>query len=329
MNRTRRSRVAGVLAATLAASLWMLAGPLTAQTYPARTIRIVSPFSAGSGVDAIARVYAQRLAEQMQVAVVVENREGAGGMVGAGYVAKLPGDGYTLLVATTPFVVGPISQGNAAYDPVRDFTGVGRVAINPLLLAINADLPARTVKELVAYGRANPTVLTYASSGPGTPSQLEMEVLKARLGVEIREIPYRSNAQALTDTIAGTVSMYYTVQTTTLGNVRAGRLRALAVASARPTLALPEVPTMAEAAGLPGYESMIWYGFVAPAATPAALVQRLGGEVGRATQAPEIAEAIRKLGFEVAAGTSAEFGAQIVKEAERWTALVGKKEASK
>ncbi len=308
--------------ALLVASCWTATS--LAQPYPAKSVRIVSPFSAGSGVDAIARVYARRLAEQLQVSVVVENREGAGGMVGAAHVAKLPGDGAALLVATTPFVVAPISQANASYDPVKDFAAVGRVAINPLLLAINADLPAKTMRELIAYGRANPGALTYASSGPGTPSQLEMEALKARLGIDIREIPYRSNAQALTDTIAGTVSMYYTVQTTTLANVRAGKLRALAVAASRPTAALPEVPTMAEAAGLPGYESMVWYGFVVPAATPAALVQRLSAEVARATQALEIGEAIRKLGFDVSAATGPEFGVQIVREAERWTALAGK-----
>ncbi len=290
--------------------------------FPSKPIRIVAPFSAGSGVDAIARMYAQQLSEQLKVPVVVENREGAGGMIGAAYVAKLPADGYSLLVATTPFVVGPISQGNAAYDPIKDFVAVSRLATNPLALAVNPNVPAKTMKDLIAYARSNPGALTYASSGPGTPSQLEMESLKSLLGIDIREIPYKSNAQALTDLIGGTVSMYYTVQSTTLANLKAGKLRALGVGASRATQALPDVPPVAEAAGLPGYEALIWYGFVAPKGTPPEIVAQLNAAITRASQAPTVMEGIAKNGFESAPSSPAEFATQMGTEADKWTALV-------
>ncbi|MCK9512997.1 MAG: tripartite tricarboxylate transporter substrate-binding protein [Pigmentiphaga sp.] len=287
--------------------------------FPTKALRIVAPFSAGSGVDAIARVFAQQLSEQMGVPVVVENREGAGGMIGSAYAAKLPADGYSMLVATTPFVVGPIMQNNTSYDPIQDFAAVSRLAVNPLALTVHAGLPAKTMAELIAYAKDNPGELTYASSGPGTPSQLEMEGLKRRLDLDIREIPYRSNAQALTDMIAGTVDMYYTVQSTSLGNVQAGQVRALAVASPEPTLALPGVPTMAEAASLPGYESLVWYGFVVPEGTPANIVQRLNREVAQAAAVPRVTEAVQKLGFEIAPSSSEAFDEQMRVEAERAT----------
>lgn len=310
--------------AALTVSLAMLAGVCaqaqTQDAYPSKQLRIVAPFSAGSGVDSLARIYARQLAEQLHVPVIVENKEGAGGMIGAAYAAKLPGDGYTLLVATTPFVVGPISQGNAGYDPFKDFTSVAGVAHNPLALAINPSVPAATMKDLITYARAHPGVLTYASSGPGTPSQLEMEALKSQLRLDIREIPYRSNSQAMTDVMAGFVSMYYTVQSTTLGNLRAGKLRALAVAAARPTQALPEVPTMADAAGLPDYEALVWYGFVAPAGTPPELVARLHAEIERATQVPAVADGIKALGFEPVASSPTEFAAQMKREGQKWAA---------
>lgn len=302
----------------------MLAASLTCAqageaAFPNKTLRIVAPFSAGSGVDAIARLFAQQLSQQMGVSVVVENREGAGGMIGAAYAAKLPADGYSMLVATTPFVVGPIMQDNTSYDPIQDFTGVSRLAVNPLALTVHAGLPAQSMAELIAYAKENPDELTYASSGLGTPSQLEMEALKRQLGLEIREIPYRSNAQALTDMIAGTVDMYYTVQSTALGNVQAGQVRALAVASPEPTHALPGVPTMAEAANLPGYESLVWYGFVVPEGTPADIVERLNREVTQAAAVPSVADAVRKIGFEIAPSTPEAFNQQMLAEAERTT----------
>jgi tripartite-type tricarboxylate transporter receptor subunit TctC len=308
--------------AALALSMAALQGaPAWAQA-SAKPIRIIAPFSAGSGVDAIARIYARHLSELLKTSVVVENKEGAGGMIGAAYAGKQAADGTTLLVATTPFVVGPISQGNAGYDPLKDFTAVARIATNPLALAVNPAVPAKNMRELIAYAKSNPGVLTYASSGPGTPSQLEMEFLKARLGVDIREIPYKSNAQALTDTIGGTVNMYYTVQSTTLANIQAGKLKALAVGSAQRTTALPDAPTVSEASGLAGYEAQVWYGFVVPSGTPADVVARLNAAVVRTAQQPDVMEEVKKLGFEPSPSTPAEFAGTMGREAEKATAML-------
>lgn len=329
MSRTTPSplRRRACLALFAAASLGLPGSPgAWAQNPPpglsAKPLRIVAPYSAGSGVDLIARVYAKHLGEVLNLATVVENRDGAGGMIGSAYVAKQPADGHTLLVATTPFVVGPISQGNTSYDPLKDFAPLAQLAINPLALTINSNLPIKSMAELVAYTKANPDKLTYASSGPGTPSQLEMEALKARLGMSIREIPYKSNAQALADTIGGTVDMYYTVQSTGMSNVHAGKLRAIGVGSLKRTAALPDTPTIAEAANLPGYESLVWYGLVAPAGTPAAAVKTLSEAINKVTHKPEVMEEMKKLGFESSPTSPEEFRKIMAKEAERATAAL-------
>ncbi|MGE4243146.1 Bug family tripartite tricarboxylate transporter substrate binding protein [Ramlibacter sp.] len=325
---THRIRIRLLAAASLALGLALPLVPGMAGAQGAgKPIKIVAPFSVGSGVDSISRIYARVLGEQLGVPVVVENRDGAGGMIGAAYASKQPADGTTLLLATTPFVVGPITQGNAGYDPLKDFAAVARIATNPLALAVNPNVPAKNLRELVAYAKANPGKLTYASSGPGTPSQLEMEVLKAQLGVDIREIPYKSNAQALTDTIAGTVDMYYTVQSTTLANIQGGRLKALAVGALKRTSALPETPTVSEASGLRDYEAQVWYGIVVPAATPADVVRRINAAILKAAQMPEVVDEVKKLGFESSASSPADFVSTMTREADRAAAIAraGKK----
>lgn len=315
----RRRACLALIAAASLGSAW-------AQNPPpgmgAKPLRIVAPYSAGSGVDMIARIYAKHLGEVLNLPTVVENRDGAGGMIGSAYVAKQPADGHTLLVATTPFVVGPISQSNTSYDPIKDFAPLGQLAVNPLALTINGNLPIKTMADLVAYTQAHPGKLTYASSGPGTPSQLEMEALKARLGMDIREIPYKSNAQALADTIGGTVDMYYTVQSTGMSNVHAGKLRAIGVGALKRTTALPDTPTIAEAASLPGYESLVWYGLVAPAGTPPLVVKTLSEAIMKASQRPEAIEEIKRLGFEPMPTGPDAFLKVMTREAEKATAAL-------
>ncbi|QHE84179.1 Bug family tripartite tricarboxylate transporter substrate binding protein [Hydrogenophaga sp. BPS33] len=309
--------------ALITASLGLLGATSTwAQLSPNKPLRIVSPYSAGSGVDMIARVYAKHLGEVLNLPTIVENRDGAGGMIGSAYVAKQPADGHTILVATTPFVVGPISQSNTSYDPLKDFVALGQLAVNPLAMTITSSLPIKSMTDLVAYAKAHPGKLTYASSGPGTPSQLEMEALKARLGMDIREIPYKSNAQALADTIGGTVDMYYTVQSTGLSNVQAGKLRALGVGALKRTTAMPDTPTIAEAANLPGYESLVWYGLVAPAGTPPAVVKTLSDAILKASSRPEAIEDIKKIGFEPMPTSPDAFAKIMAKEAEKATAAL-------
>ena len=320
----RRRTSLALLAASIglfgSANAWAQDPPSGMSSKP---LRIISPYSAGSGVDMIARLYAKHLGDTLNLPTVVENREGAGGMIGSAYAAKQPADGHAILVATTPFVVGPISQNNTSYDPLKDFTPLGQLAVNPLALTITASLPIKSMSELVAYAKANPGKLTYASSGPGTPSQLEMEALKARLGMDIREIPYKSNAQALADAIGGTVDMYYTVQSTGMSNVHAGKLRAIGVGSLKRTTALPDTPTIAQSANLPGYESLVWYGLVAPAGTPAAAVNALSKAILEVSHKPEVIDAIKKMGFEPMPSTPEAFGKVMSTEAEKAVAALG------
>lgn len=329
MKKTSLSLFLRARFAMFSAALLCAAGAVAQSPPPGmslKPLRIVSPYSAGSGVDMIARIYARHLGNVLGLSTVVENRDGAGGMIGSAYVAKQPADGHTILVATTPFVVGPISQSNTSYDPLKDFVALGQLAVNPLALTITYSLPIKSMSDLVAYAKANPGKLTYASSGPGTPSQLEMEALKSRLGMDIREIPYKSNAQALSDTIGGTVDMYYTVQSTGLSNVQAGKLRAIGVGAIKRTAALPETPTIAEAANLPGYESLVWYGLVAPAGTSPTVVKTLSDAIIKASRNPETIEEIRKLGFEPLPSSPEDFMKVMVKEAEKAsTALRGAK----
>lgn len=289
---------------------------------PSTPLRIVAPYGPGSGLDMIARVYARYLGDELNLPVVVENRAGAGGMIAAAHVAKQPADGHTIMVVATPFVVGPISQKNTSYDPINDFVALAQLAVNPLALTITDSLPVKNMEELVAYAKANPGKLSYASSGPGTPSQLEMEALKARLGMDIREIPYKSNAQALSDTISGTVDMYYTVQSTGMSNVHAGTLRALGVGSLEPTSALPDTPTMADAANLPGYESLVWYGMVAPAGTAPEIVTVLNEAILKVSNQPDVVDNINKIGFELRLSSPEEFMDVMIKEAERANAAL-------
>jgi len=294
-------------------------------TFPSKPIRIIAPFSVGSGVDTIARIYADELSKELKVPVIVENKEGAGGMIGSALAARLPADGYSMLLATTPFVVAPITQRNVSYDPIKDFDAVARLATNPLAFVINAKVPAKNMGELISYAKANPGKLTYASSGLGTPSQLEMESLKSQLGLDILEIPYKSNAQALTDLLAGTVSIYYTVQSTSLSNMKSGALRALAVGSTEKTQALPDVPTVAESAHLPGYEAIVWYGLVAPKGTSQDRIAILQRGLENASKSEDVIKKIRNNGFEPSVLGAAEFQKQMVDEGEKWATFTGKK----
>ena len=246
-------------------------------------------------------------------------------MIGSALAARLPADGYSMLLATTPFVVAPITQRNVSYDPIKDFDAVARIATNPLAFVINAKVPAKNMGELISYAKANPGKLTYASSGLGTPSQLEMESLKSQLGLDILEIPYKSNAQALTDLLAGTVSIYYTVQSTSLSNMKSGALRALAVGSTAKTQALPDVPTVAESANLPGYEAIVWYGLVAPKGTPQDRIAILQRGLEQASKSEDVIKKIRNNGFEPSVLGSADFQKQMVNEGEKWATFTGKK----
>lgn len=292
------------------------------QEFPTRPVRIVVPYSTGSGSDVISRALAAKFTEAWSQPVVVENREGAGGLIGAQTVAKAAPDGYTLLFAGIPWAVSPSLHARASYDALRDFVAIGRVGFIPSVLVVNPALPVKDVKELLQLARARPGQLDYSSSGKGSPSHLFMEYLKTMAKADIVEVPYKITSQALTDVIGSQVKMNMPILVAALPHIQAGRLKALAVTSATRSAAAPEIPTMAESAGLPDYEATQWVGLVAPAGTPAVAVARINAELNRALQQPDVRERIGKLGVEFATTTPEQFTAFIRTDTNKWGALI-------
>lgn len=293
-----------------------------AQEYPSRGLKIVVPFGPGTGSDALARTIGAKVAQSLGQPVSVENREGAGGVIGARAVLAAPADGYTLLLAANPFVAGPLLYEQPPYDPLKDFVAVAKVASVPNVLLVNNAVAAKTVKELIARAKQSPGKLNYASSGKGTPSQLETELFKSMYDLDIVEVPYKSTAQAMTDVIGGQVSVYYPTLAAGLPHIKSGRVRALAVGGVHRSPAAPDVPTMAEALGAPDYEAQTWYGFVVAAGTPSAIVATLKAEIARAVQTPEVKERIAGQGGALTDGGPEDFAAQMHAEIEKWTRVV-------
>ncbi|MFN0163808.1 MAG: Bug family tripartite tricarboxylate transporter substrate binding protein, partial [Burkholderiales bacterium] len=254
----------GLVATLASAAVFAQTGP-----FPSRPMRLIVPYSAGSGSDVVARTIGQKIAEQSGQPVIVENRDGGGSLIGTMAAAKSPPDGYTMLIAANPFVILPSQSAKPPYDPTRDFVPIAKIAVIPLVLAVAPNVAVNNVRELVAHARANPGKLSYASSGPGTISQQEMELFKQVTGLDIFEVPYKSTAQAMTDTIGGQVALFPGIMPLTLPHIRAGRVRALAVFDSQRSAQLPDVPTINEDLKIPGYvPTPVWYGFVAPAGTP-------------------------------------------------------------
>ena len=295
-----------------------------AQPFPNRALKIVVPFGPGTGSDVLARTIGAQLAEALGQPVVIENREGAGGLIGARAVLGAPADGYALMLAANPFVVSPLLYEQPPYDPLKDFAPVARVTVVPNVLVASNAVPVRTAKELIAYARANPGKLQYASSGVGTPSQLETELLKATFGLDILEVPYKSTAQAMTDVIAGVVSIYYPTLPAALPHIRSGKLHALGIGDVKRSPQAPDVPTLAETLDLPGYEAHTWYGFVVRAGTPADVITRLNVEIARAMRAPDVQQRVTALGGQVISGSPEEFSRQMRAEGSKWAALIRK-----
>jgi tripartite-type tricarboxylate transporter receptor subunit TctC len=300
----------------------LIAGSAVAETYPSRAIRIIVPFSAGGTVDILARLVGAKLQAAWGQPVVIDNRTGAGGNVGADLVAKAEPDGYTLLVAPSP----PLSINVSLYrdlpfDPLRDFAPISLLADVPNLLETNPRLPARSVAELVAYAKAHPGKLNFASQGNGTTSHLAGELFKLKAGIDITHVPYRGTAPALNDLVAGNVDLMFDNLVSSLPLVRAGNLRPLAVGSTTRSAALPDVPTLIES-GFAGFESTAWFAMLAPAGTPPAIVEQLSGAVATALRKPDVAARLSDLGATTEASTPAALGARMRSEIERWGAVV-------
>ena len=306
---------AGALIALVAAVTW-------AQPFPTRPIRIVVPFPAGGTTDVLARAAAQKLSESLGQPAVVDNRPGAGGNIGAELVAKAPPDGYTLLMGTVgTHAINPSLYPRMPYDHVRDFAPVILVAGVPNVLVINPALPVNSVAELLAYAKANPGKLNFASSGNGTSIHLSGELFKTMTGVQMAHVPYKGSAPALQDLMGGSVQLMFDNLPSSLALIKAGKLKALAVTSLARAAALPDVPTLAES-GLPGFEASSWFGLLAPAGTPQPVIAKLNSEIAKWLASPEAKEKLLAQGAIAAGGTPEDFARHIAAETAKWQKVV-------
>lgn len=288
-----------------------------AQTYPARSVRVIAASGAGGGVDTISRILAQRLTERMGQQFIVENRPGAGGAVGSEAVARATADGHTLLTISIAHAVIPASHKNLSYDPVRDLVPITVLVNAPNVLAMHPSLPARSIKELIALARAKPGELYYASSGNGSPAHLATELLKLLTGINMVHVPYKGTAPGMTDVIAGRVSLMFASVISTRAHVTAGKLRLLATAGSRRAMAMPELPTIAEA-GVPGYAVDVWYAMLAPTATPRAVLTQINGEAAKVLHLPDIRERLAAIGLEPVGEPLEPTAAYINAEIAKW-----------
>jgi len=306
----------------LGALLALFAAIASAQTYPAKPIRLVVPFPPGGATDILARDVAQKLTEAWGQQVIVDNRPGAGGNIGSELVAKSAPDGYTLEMGTVgTHAINASLYAKMPYDHVKDFAPVILVAGVPNVLVVNPAVPANSVAELIEYAKANPGKLNFASSGNGTSIHLSGELFKVMAGVQMTHVPYKGSAPALQDLLGGQVQLMFDNLPPSLPQIKAGKLRALAVTSVARAPALPDVPTMAEA-GLPGYEASSWFGVLAPAGTPPAIVAKLNSEIAKWLATPEAKEKLSKQGANAAGGTPEDFAKHIAAETTKWAKVV-------
>jgi tripartite-type tricarboxylate transporter receptor subunit TctC len=302
----------------------LVATPIAAnaQVYPAKPVRLIVPFAPGGGNDVIARLLGQKLSETWKQQVVVENRPGAGGNIGAELVAKAPPDGYTLLLGHTGvFAINPSLYPKLSYDSQKDFSPVSLLATAPLVLVVHPNVPANSLRELIALAKAQPGKLNYASSGSGTGAHLSGELLRSMAKVDLTHVPYKGTAPAMTDLMGGQVQMMFSVLPAVLPHIRSGKLKAIAVTGKQQTSLLPGVPTMAES-GVPGYVSTLSYGVLAPAKTPDAVVKEINGQVAKVLATPEFRERLAFEGAEPLGGSPADFAAVIKAETEKWAKVV-------
>ena len=308
--------IAALCAAALGASL-PAPGGAQAQSYPSRPIKVVVGFPPGQATDVIARLMAAKLAESLGQPVVVENRPGKGGSLGAEAVAKSPPDGYTLLVsATAPLATNFNLYPSVGYNPATDFAPISLMAWLPFVLIVNPSVPANTLAELIAYAKTRPGALSYASSGNGTTAHLTMEMLKKATGIDILHVPYKGGVAALSDVMAGQLQMGWDTALFVLPHVKAGKVRAIATASPTRSPLMPDIPAAAET--VPGFSSGAWLGLVAPAGTPRDIVNRLNAELHKLMKTPELTEKLAGLGSEVLLSTPDEFHEHIRRELVKW-----------
>ncbi len=310
--------IASIIAAAIAAGT----GPVAAQTYPAKPIRIIAPFAPGGGTDFIARVAATKLTEVLGQQVIVDNRPGAGGTLGAEIGAKALPDGYTLTLIAGSYAVNP-SLYKIPYDPAADITPVIQLSQGPLLIVVHPSLPVKTAKDLIALAKSKPGGLTYASSGQGSIVHLATELFSDLAGIKMVHVPYKGTGPAITDTIAGQTQILFGSMAVTLPQTKNGRLKPVAVTTAKRSEVLPNVLTVTEA-GIKGYEVILWHGLIAPKNLPKPILDRLNGELNKILSNKDMQDKLAGDGVSAAGGSPEQFGALIKKDIDTWRKVVQK-----
>ncbi|NSX16826.1 tripartite tricarboxylate transporter substrate binding protein [Cupriavidus taiwanensis] len=317
-----RRLAAGMLACAALTPAAALAGAGDAARFPDRPVRIIVPFSAGGVVDSVTRITAENMAKVLQQPVIVENKTGAGGAIGADLVARSPADGYTLLAVSPSYVIGPLLNPSIQGKSGKDFRAVAGIGAVPNVIVVPAASPLRTLPELLDAARSKPATLTYASAGVGTSNHLSGELLAQMTQVKLTHVPYKGQPEAMSDLLGGRVSMMALTSAIARQQVQSGKLRALAVTTAKRSAVMPDVPTVAEAARLPGYEVGGWFGLVAPQGTPDAVVRKLADAAVRATADPATARRLAELGMELAPQPAAAFQQFLDTETKKWTGVL-------
>jgi tripartite-type tricarboxylate transporter receptor subunit TctC len=308
------------LCAALTCAAAIAALPGLADDYPVRPIRVVVGFSAGSGADISARVVGQRMGQILGQQIVVENKTGAGSSLAADLVARAPKDGYTLLMATIANVINAVVTPNLSFDFRKDFAPVVRLTTTPNILVVHPSVGVKSVKELIDLAKAKPDQLSFASSGVATGTHLAAELFKVMTGVKMVHVPYAGSPQAVTDLLAGRVQVFFSPASTVLQHVREGKLVALASTEARRAAMAPDLPTMAEA-GLPGFETGLWFGLVAPAGTPKEIIDKLARAGNEALKTDEVGKALAPQGIDLVGGSPEEFARYLDGEMKRWATV--------
>jgi tripartite-type tricarboxylate transporter receptor subunit TctC len=306
----------------LALALLAFASLARADDYPSKPIRFVVPYPAGGPLDTVARLLGQKVSESMKQPIIVDNRPGAGGNIGADFVAKAAPDGYTILMgAVATHAINPTLYSHIPYDPVADFMPVTQVASTPNVLVVNPSLPAKNVREFIAYAKANPGKLNFGSGSTGSAGHLAGELFKTMAGVDMTHVPYKGAGPAMQDLVAGQIQLMFDNLASSLGQIRAGKVRALAVTTAKRTSLAPDLPTIAES-GLPGFDINTWFGVFVPAKTPQPIVDRLHAEFTRALAMPDVRQKMIDLGAEPVGSTPAEFAALIRSEKDKYARVI-------
>lgn len=292
-----------------------------AQSFPSRPVRLLVPFAPGGTTDVVARVVGAKLAEVMGQPVVVDNRAGGSTIIGTEALARAAPDGYTIMLATPDFTVNPSLQPKLPYDTLKDFAPIALIGTYPMVMVANADHKLASAGDVVAQAKARPGQINYASAGNGSMPHLCAEMFNSLAGVKLTHVPYKGNGPAVADLLAGHVSLLFTGGPAVASHVKSGKLKMLAVSTAKRHASLPDVPTVAESA-VPGYEVTAWFGFIAPAGVPQEVIARLNADISRALQAPEVRGKLSSLGAELSAGTPEAFGKLIRDEIDKWGRVV-------